>query len=276
MSVAQNLVYGAPQDTDLSGDLIDLLGIGALLDRAPRDLSGGEAQRVAIGRALMSDPDILLLDEPLAALDQARRDDILPYLDQLAAMTGIPMIYVSHAMSEVARLADRIVLMRNGRVVRAGEAADILSDPALVPQIGVREAGAVLTATVATQDLGDGLSALQISQAVLYLPKVAAPEGAQMKVRILASDIILSKDRPDGLSALNILPCTVSGIQDGAGPGVAIALQSGEDRLVARITRRSAQALKLAVGLKCFAVIKSVSVAPGNVGRGAAGLERSG
>lgn len=269
MSVAQNLVYGAPKDTDVSGELIDLLGIKTLLDREPKDLSGGEAQRVAIGRALLSNPAILLLDEPLAALDQIRRDEILPYLDQLTAVTGVPMLYVSHAMSEVARLADRIVLMREGRVVRAGDAADILSDPALVPEIGVREAGAVLTATVETQDLGDGLSALRTSLGTLYLPKVAAPEGARLRVRILASDIIISKDRPDGLSALNVLPSTVAAIQEGAGPGAAIALRSGDDRLVARVTRRSARALKLAEGSKCFAVIKSVSVAPGNIGRGA-------
>lgn len=247
--------------------IVDLLGISHLLKRYPRELSGGEAQRVAIGRALMSAPDVLLMDEPLAALDQARRDEILPYLDDLQRFSGLQILYVSHAMAEVARLADTIVLMRDGRVLRSGVASDILSDPSAVPEIGVREAGAVIDARVLKHDAGDGLSALAISNGTLFLPQVRAPEGAAMRVRILASDIILSKDKPDGLSALNILPAKVTTIQEGAGPGVAVALSSGTDRLVARITRRSARALKLTEGMKCFAVIKTVSVAPGNVAR---------
>ncbi len=245
--------------------VVELLGLEHLLERYPRDLSGGEAQRVAIGRALMSAPDMLLMDEPLAALDQARREEILPYLDSLQRFSGMQILYVSHSMAEVARLADTIALMREGRVIRSGAADDILSDPGAVPEIGVREAGAVLKATVLEQDAGDGLSALAISQGRLLLPKVNASEGTPMRVRILASDIILSKDKPDGLSALNILPTTVSGIQDGTGPGVAVALRSGQDTLVARITRRSAQSLKLVEGTACYAVIKTVSVAPGNI-----------
>ncbi len=264
MTVAQNLRYGADAATPL-GDVAALLGIEKLLDRRPATLSGGEGQRVAIGRALLSQPDVLLMDEPLASLDQARRDEVLPYLDQLHRFSGTQVFYVTHSMAEVARLADTIVLLKNGRVSRAGPAMDILSDPAAVPDIGVREAGAVLQATLARPDAGDGLSALTTSQGTIYLPHVDAPAGAAMRVRILASDIILSRDRPDGLSALNILPATVTNLQEGAGPGVAVALVSGQDRLVARVTRRSARALKLKPGVSCFAIIKSVSVAPGAV-----------
>ncbi|MEM9583465.1 MAG: molybdenum ABC transporter ATP-binding protein [Pseudomonadota bacterium] len=269
-NVRDNLLYptrfhGTPAHLD---DIVELLEIGALLDRYPRDLSGGEAQRVAIGRALMAKPDLLLMDEPLASLDQRRREEILPYLDDLMRATKAQMIYVSHSMAEVARLADVIVLMREGRIIRSGAAHDVLSDPAAVPDIGVREAGAVVTAKVTSRDAGDGLSALALSSGTLYLPQVAAADGTDMRLRILASDIILSKDKPDGLSALNILPAVVQSIQEGAGPGVAVALKSGSDRLVARITRRSARSLKLAAGIKCYAVIKSVSVAPSNIGRG--------
>lgn len=269
MTVRQNLDY----PTQFHGYIrslsatAEMLGIDHLLDRFPRDLSGGEAQRVAIGRALMSAAEVLLMDEPLAALDQARRDDILPYLDNLQRFSEMQIFYVSHAMAEVARLADMIVLMKEGRVVRSGAAADILSDPAAVPDIGVREAGAVLRATVTAQDVGDGLSELKTSAGKLLLPQVKAAEGSSLRVRILASDIILSKDKPDGLSALNILPASVTEVLEGTGPGVAVALTSGRDKLVARITRRSARALKLAQGVKCYAVVKTVSVAPGNIGQ---------
>lgn len=269
MTVAQNLRYPTrfhPFSAAIE-PVVEMLGIGHLLARHPRDLSGGEAQRVAIGRALMSVPDVLLMDEPLAALDQARRDEILPYLDNLQRFSETQIFYVSHSMAEVARLADMIVLMKNGRVARSGPAYDILSDPAAVPEIGVREAGAVIEAVVAEPDAGDGLSALETSAGILLLPRVQAALGAAMRVRILASDIILARERPVGLSALNILPAEVVEVLDGSGPGVAVALQSGRDRLVARVTRRSAQALQLAPGAACFAVIKSVSVAPGNIGQ---------
>jgi molybdate transport system ATP-binding protein len=267
LTVEKNLRYGAAPGVSLA-KTTELLGIDHLLDRLPNALSGGEAQRVAIGRALLSQPGILLMDEPLASLDQARREELLPYLDQLHRFSGTQIFYVTHSMAEVARLADTIVLLKDGQVTRAGPAMDILSDPAALPDIGVREAGAVLQATLTKPDAGDGLSALSISDGTLLLPQIDSAQGAALKVRILASDIILSRDRPDGLSALNILPATVAHIQQGSGPGVAVALVSGQDRLVARITRRSARALNLTQGASCFAIIKSVSVAPGAVSAG--------
>lgn len=269
MNVRNNLEYGKrfhKNDVQLA-PVADMLGIEALLDRMPRDLSGGEAQRVAIGRALLAAPNILAMDEPLAALDDARRSEILPYLDNLQSFSNLQILYVSHAMSEVARLADTIVLMRSGRVTRSGLASELLADPSAVPEIGVREAGASLTVKISRLDAGDGLSALATSQGELLLPRIEAQEGDLMRVRILAGDIILARERPAGLSALNILPATVTDLQEGAGPGVAVALSSGTDKLVARITRRSAQALALSPGMQCFAIIKSVSVASRNIGR---------
>ncbi|SFR57943.1 molybdenum ABC transporter ATP-binding protein [Litoreibacter janthinus] len=273
MSVAQNIAYGRPsQQYSTNGDAgLSALGIEHLEDRSPRDLSGGEAQRVAIARALMSQPKVLLMDEPLAALDEARKAEFLPYLQAFVAKTNIPVFYVSHAMNEVAQLADNLVVMRDGRVARSGPLAQILSDPAAISDIGVREAGAILNVTVARAEAGDGLSELTSSAGRLYLPHVHVEDGAAMRVRIRASDVILSKDKPDGLSALNILPCTVSRVHEGQGPGVAVALRSGEDVLMARITRRSARAMGLRAGLSCYAVIKSVSVAPADMGGHARG-----
>lgn len=268
MTVEENIDYGRPRPLVTMPIIpaIDALGIHHLSNRNASDLSGGEAQRVALARALLSSPDIILMDEPLAALDAARKAELLPYLRAFMAEANIPVFYVSHAMEEVAQLADNLVVLREGRVVRSGLLGDMLADPEAVSDIGVREAGALLRVTVKSQDAGDGLSELATSAGKLFLPQVAQTDGTAMRVRVKASDVMLSKDKPDGLSALNILRCTVASIHEGAGPGVAIALQAGEDQLVARITRRSARALGLKAGTKCYAVIKTVSVAPADMG----------
>ena len=267
LSVEANLRYGQKARGPID-ETVEMLGLSHLLTRTPRDLSGGEAQRVSIARALLSKPDILLMDEPLAALDTKRKSDILPYLSQVRDHAKIPIFYVSHALSEVAQLANDLVLFRQGRITRFGPISEILADPAAVPDLGVREAGALIEAVLTAPDAGDGLSALATSAGTLYLPRIDKPEGTQIKVRIQASDVILSMSRPEGLSALNILPATVTAIRDGQGPGVAVGLVSGKDHLLARITRRSATAMGLSEGTNCFAVIKSVSVAPADVGAG--------
>lgn len=269
LTVRANLSYGtkfAARGAATGFDhVVDLLGIGALLDRRPGALSGGEAQRVAIGRALLSAPRILLLDEPLAALDDARKAEILPHLERLRDETRIPILFVSHSASEVARLATTVVAMDAGRVLRAGPAVELLSDPAAVRAIGVREAGGVLTGRVVAQH-DDGLTEIAVQAGRLFLPRVAAGPGAEVRVRIEAQDVILARQRPEGLSALNILPVTVRDTRRGQGPGVVVQLSAGEERLLARITRRSADALGIAPGVTCFAVVKSVSVAQMDVG----------
>lgn len=268
LTVAENLTYGPrvrrrkPEGMDR---IVELLGIGPLLARRPGTLSGGEKQRVAIGRALLSRPRLLLMDEPLAALDEARKAEILPYIEALRDETGLPILYVSHSLPEVARLATCIAVIEAGRVAAFGPAAQLLSDPVTAPLLGLRDAGAVLSARIAAQE-GDGLTRLDTAAGPLWLPHVAGEVGRALRVRIAAQDVILSRTRPEGLSALNILPATVAGLHEGQGPGVLVRLDLGGEFLLARVTRRSALALDLAPGLAVHAVLKSVAVAQADVG----------
>lgn len=262
MSVRANLRYGM-RDGFLD-PVVEMLGIGDLLDRRPGALSGGEAQRVAIGRALLSQPRLLLLDEPLAALDDARKAEILPYIERLRDEAGVPILYVSHSIPEIARLANTVVALEAGRVVRTGPAAEVLSDPDIVPVLGVREAGALVQARV-TAHHDDGLTELTWSAGQLLLPRVAAAEGTSVRVRIEAQDVMLAAARPEGISALNVVPVTLVTLRAGGGPGVIVQLRAGDDLLLARVTQRSAKAMALTEGWQGFAVVKSVAVAAANV-----------
>ena len=279
LTVRQNLLYGRWFTPDGRGARFDhvlgMLGIEALLGRRPGALSGGEKARVAIGRALLANPRLLLMDEPLAALDETRKAEILPYLERLRDQTDIPILYVSHAIAEVARLATTLVVLDEGRVLRAGPATDVLADPAVAQGLGIREVGAVLSARVAAHE-ADGLTCLDTSAGPLLLPRVAAEPGTVLRIRVAAQDVILARTRPEGLSALNILPATVTAVRLGDGPGALVQVLAGDDLLLARITRRSAHALGLAPGVAVFAVVKSVAVAEGDVGRAVAGLDEAG
>lgn len=274
LTVRQNLLYGrrfagGPWHAAEIDRVVTLLGIGPLLARRPGALSGGEKQRVAIGRALLSRPRLLLMDEPLAALDQARKDEILPYLERLRDDTDVPILYVSHSVAEVARLATTVVALEAGHVVRAGPAAEVLADPDAVPAIGVGDAGAILTGRVLRHH-ADGLSEVAVSAGSLYLPRIDGAPGAKVRVRLSAHEVMLSRTRPDGISALNVLPGEVTALKRGAGPDVVVQLRVGTDRILAQITQRSAAALALAPGTRCFAIAKSVSVARADVGSAAA------
>ena len=262
LTVAENLDYAGRFGARVSGRprIIELLGIGDLLQRRPSTLSGGEKQRVALGRALLSDPALLLMDEPLAALDGPRKSDILPYLDRLKSDTGVPILYVSHAVDEVARLADHMVLLAGGKVARSGSLFEVMADPAAVPLLGVREAGAVLQAKV-TAHGPDGLSTLKVAAGTLNLLGVQAPIGTHVRLRVLAQDVLLSLEMPQGLSAQNILPVTITAIRTGDGPGAAIALDAGGDALLARVTGRAVTSMGLQQGQTLFAIIKATSVA---------------
>ena len=268
LTVLENLTYGARvRWRKVAGleRIVELLGIGGLLARRPGTLSGGERQRVAIGRALLAQPRLLLMDEPLAALDEARKAEILPYIEALRDETGLPILYVSHALPEVARLATTIAVIEAGRLAALGPAADILSDPGTAPLLGLRDAGAVLTARIAAHE-ADGLTRLETQAGPLWLPRITGAPGRTVRVRIAAQDVMLSRARPEGLSALNILPATVSALHDGQGPGVLVRLDLGTEFLLARLTRRSAHALGLAPGVGVHAVLKSVAVAQADVG----------
>lgn len=273
LTVRQNLRYGGfVRRRPVAGfdQIVTLLDIAPLLDRRPAALSGGEKSRVAIGRALLSDPRLLLMDEPLAALDEARKAEILPYIERLRDETGLPILYVSHSLSEVARLATTIVVMDAGRVIRSGPAAEILSDPDTAPILGLRDAGSVLTARIAAHD-ADGLTRLETGAGPLWLPAISGPVGREVRIRIAAQDVILSRTRPAGLSALNILPGVVLAVRPGDGPGLLVQLDVGGQRLLARITRRSALALDVSPGQLLHLIVKSVAVAQGDVGVAAAG-----
>jgi molybdate transport system ATP-binding protein len=270
LDVRQNLLFGrwfAPRGAPRAdiGHIVDLLGIGHLLTRRPALLSGGEKQRVAIGRALLAAPRLLLMDEPLASLDAARKEEILPYLARLRDDVRIPILYVSHAVPEVARLATTVVALADGRVLRSGPAPAVLSDPALFPGMDADEAGAVLSARLVAH-CPDGLSELAISGGRLLVPALAAPPGAHLRVRIRARDVMLATVRPEGISALNLLVATVAGIGRSDGAMVEVALAIGDDRLTARITMRSLAALRLAPGSRCFTLLKSVAVGHGDLG----------
>ncbi len=265
MSVRSNLLYGRPRNAMVPfGRMVDLLGIGSILDRRPGGLSGGEKARVAIGRALLREPELVLADEPLAALDTARKEEILPYFERLRDEVSVPILYVTHSASEVARLATWVVALEEGRVAREGEAREVLSDPEVSPA-GAREAGAVLEARVRKHH-DDGLTELDAGGVPLFLPRVARPLGASLRVRVAASEVILSKDVPVGLSALNVLPGRVETVRTGAGPGAMVALETPAGRILARVTARSVAALGLRQGLKCHALVKALAVAPGDVG----------
>ena len=256
MTVRQNLTYGRPAGP--IDAVVDMLGLDGLLGRRPAKLSGGEAQRVAIGRALLSNPDLILADEPLAALDEARKSEILPYFEKLRDHANVPILYVSHSANEVARLATTVVVLNKGRVTHAGSAETVLSDPTVTPT-GVRSAGAVMQARVLRHD-DDGLTVLSIGASNLIVPNCDAPVGTDLRLRIAAQDVMIATAPLSGISALNTLPATITAIRKGDGPGALVQMETGGASFLARITRRSLTALDLNVGQTVHAVIKAVSI----------------
>jgi molybdate transport system ATP-binding protein len=273
LTVRQNLLYGhwfAPRRERRIqfGAVVELLGIGHLLRRRPTLLSGGEKQRVAIGRALLASPRALLLDEPLAALDHERKEEILPYIERLRDELATPIVYVSHAMAEVARLASTLVVMSEGRVQAAGPVAEVLGRVDLFPLTGRYEAGALIEVRVAAHDDAFGLTTLATSAGSLRVQRLRAEIGTQLRVRVRARDVMIALAPPTGISALNILPARVAEIGPDAGPVADIRLASGADTVVARLTRYSIETLGLAPGREVFAVIKSVAFDRRSLGLG--------
>ncbi len=269
LSVRGNLDYGRRfsgwgRDRSHEARIVEMLGIGPLLERRPGALSGGEKARVGIGRALLARPRLILADEPLAALDEARKAEILPYFERLRDDVAVPILYVSHAAAEVARLATTVVALDGGRVVAEGPAARVLADPTVVPA-GIRAAGAVLEVRVAAHH-DDGLSELDAGGVALFVPRIERRVGAAIRVRIPAQEVILSLEHPRGMSALNVLPGRIEAIRAGEGPGVMVSLATPGGTVLARITRRSAERMGLDVGTRAHAVVKSVAIAREDVG----------
>jgi molybdate transport system ATP-binding protein len=263
MSVHANLLYGwrraaARTQGQTIDAVIALLGLELLLARKPRTLSGGERSRVALGRALLMGPRALLLDEPLTALDAARKAEILPYLERLVEETKIPMLYVSHALDEVTRLADRMVVLHEGRVLAEGSLFDVTARLDLFTGKHLLP-GAVLEAEIAGHDLAHGLTELGFDGEILVVPHIARAVGDKVRIRIDADDVMLALTRPDGVSANNILPASIAAIRED-GPNADVQLRINGAFLIARITRRSLERLALKPGTSVFALIKSVTV----------------
>jgi molybdate transport system ATP-binding protein len=264
LDVESNLLYGqrlrptAERFID-PARVIDLLGIRALLHRAPRTLSGGERQRVAIGRALLAQPRILLMDEPLAALDVPRKTEILDYIERLRDQLHIPIVYVSHSVPEITRLADTVVVLSNGKCLAVGDVDAVMGRLDLKLAIDRYEAGSLIDARVTAHDAEHQMTMLEFDGGELTVPHLDVIIGERVRARIRARDVSLAVQRPMEISILNILPGYVTFIDDEAGPVVDVQLAVGGATLTARITRRSFQQLGIHSGQELYALVKAVS-----------------
>ncbi|BDT56575.1 molybdenum import ATP-binding protein ModC [Massilia varians] len=263
LSVRANLEFGlkrvaAGARRFALGPVAEMLGIGPLLERSPASLSGGERQRVAIARALLSSPRLLLMDEPLAALDLKRKQEILPYLERMHDELSIPIVYVSHAPDEVARLADHLVLLEAGRVAASGPLGELLARADL-PAVFADETGVVLD-TVLAEHEEDGLSRLQFPGGSLYVGRRRETIGSHLRCRIHARDVSLALERPHRSSIVNLLPTVVTAATATDTPGhVLVHMRMGETTLLARISERSRRELGIVPGLPVWAQIKAVA-----------------
>jgi len=265
LDVCGNITYGLKRTPPARRQValeqaVELLGIGPLMARKPQALSGGERQRVAIARALATSPRLLLMDEPLAALDAQRKAEVLPYLETLHRTLDIPVLYVSHAIDEVARLAGHMVLMREGTVLAQGRTDELITRLDL-PLAQGDAAATVIDGTVLQHDAHDHITtvAFQGGQLLLVSPTARTP-GEALRLRVQARDVSLALAAPEGSSILNVLPATVAALAEDSPGQWMVALDAGPTRLLARLTQRSAQALALAPGRAVFAQVKGVAI----------------
>ena len=271
LSVAKNIAFGQKRAAPAAGaqqkasltqatdQAVELLGIGHLLARQPHTLSGGERQRVAIARALATRPQLLLMDEPLAALDAKRKAEVLPYLEKLHRELHIPILYVSHAMDEVARLADHLVLLEEGKVAASGPTAEVMTRLDL-PLAHGDAAGAVISAKVVSHDPGYHLTLVRFAGGDVTVPQQATGVGQTLRIRVQARDVSLTLHRQTGTSIQNILPVTVTALSIDSPGQVMVQLDAGGSALLARVTARSVDALALEVGKPVFAQVKGVAI----------------
>jgi len=266
LRVRGNLEYGSKRSAShlphpvRFDEIIGLLGLEPLLARRPHELSGGEKQRVALGRALLAQPRLLLLDEPLASLDSARREDVLPYLERLRDAFAIPMVYVSHQFDEVLRLASRVVLLDAGRTVANGDIATVSRHPALRAIVGPDAVGAVVSGVVERVD-PSGLAQLRIGDALLSAELDAAVVGQRIQIQVLARDVIIATEPPRALSVRNVVSARIVSITPDVGRNVLVELDVGRTAtLLARITARASEELQLASDMQAWVLIKAVSL----------------
>ena len=266
LSVKANLAFGwqrvpAEERSVRFDEVVEVLGIGHLLDRHPSGLSGGEKSRVAIGRALLASPRILLMDEPLASLDASRKAELLPFIGNLARQFAIPILYVSHAMDEVLGLADTLALMDAGRVVADGPVEDLFARPDLRGFSGYRDAGAVVRATISHHDDRFGITALSFSGGTLLVARVNLPAGSMVRLRIAARDVSLAIEPPRQVSIRNILPARVVSLALSSNHLIDVMLDCGGTTIWSQITSLAQSTLGLTPGLQVFALFKALTVA---------------
>jgi len=262
-SVRGNLLYGAPRAprAGVFDDVVALLGLAPLLQRRPTALSGGERQRVALGRALLAEPRLLLLDEPLASLDQSRREEVLPFLERLRDHFSLPMVYVSHQFDEVLRLATHLVVMDQGRVAAAGEVGAVSLHPALRAIVGPDAVGAVIHGRVARVD-GEDLATVDVGPASsVRVAGQGLAVGQSVRLQLLARDLILATSEPQGLSVRNHLRGRVVSVQS-EGSADLVEIEMDGHRVLSRITAAATRELKLAPGREIWVLVKAVSVSP--------------
>ena len=260
LTVRGNIEYGARRAATSrvdSASVIDMLGIGGLLDRKPDSLSGGEAQRVAIAAALLRSPDLVLMDEPLASLDGKRKDELLPYFDRLHDELSVPVIYVSHDIEEISRLCDHLVLLDDGKVVASGGLLDVVSRVD-VPVLSGRNAGVVLWATPVDHE--DGLTKFDFGDGDIWVAGKFEASKSPLRLRIAANDVSITRDRPASTTILNILRATVEEVRSVDTAIALVRLGAGNQDLLARVTNRSVRRLGLKPGDRVFAQVKSVTV----------------
>jgi molybdate transport system ATP-binding protein len=264
LSVRKNLEYGLRRTPTENrkvcfDEAVELLGIIHLLKRNPKSLSGGERQRVAIARALLTSPKLLLMDEPLAALDNKSKAEILPYLERLHEELSIPVLYITHAISEVMRLADNILVMENGKLLGSGALLEVLTRLDL-PLSHAAEAGVVIVAKVVEHDETFHLTYLDFSGGRLSLRREDLPIGATVRVVLNARDVSLALDNEVHSSILNIFPATILEIMEESPGQLVVKLEVGNALLLARITKKSGVLLNLQIGMTVYARVKSVAL----------------
>ncbi len=264
LSVLANLHYGLKRVKNNLGliklnQIIELLGIGHLLTRMPNNLSGGERQRVAIARALALNPEILLMDEPLASLDFKRKQEILPYLSRLHQQLDIPVVYVTHSQQEVAQLADTLVILEDGGILASGPLSETQSRLDL-PQAQEREAATVWQVTIAEHESDYHLTRVEFDGGTLSLTAVDADIGTELRVQIYARDVSITLTEPSATSILNVLPAVINQLTVGREHQAVVQLQLGQQLLLAHITRKSLLLLDLQIGMSVFVQIKSTSI----------------
>ncbi|PQJ62549.1 molybdenum ABC transporter ATP-binding protein ModC [Photobacterium angustum] len=261
-SVRGNLNYGVkspdPQHFD---DIVRLLGIEALLNRYPSSLSGGEKQRVAIGRALLTKPDMLLMDEPLASLDMPRKQELMPYLECLAKSVNTPIIYVTHSLDEILRLADSMVMLNQGKVLISGHVNSVWSSPEMRPWLPVKEQSSLLSARINYNHPKYALTQVMLSHdSFLWVSRLHQQRGEWVRVRIFSNDVSIAREQPTQTSIRNILAARIDKIHYAENERVEVKLRVGETHLWANITAWAADELALNIGDKVYAQIKGVSV----------------